>query len=175
MTSAIATALTPLLLVSLMATTSVTSFAQSTQANPRADQPDVHRGMLHHGDHDPARRQQKMAQRQAEFKAKLQLNASQEGAWNAFAASMTPPTWSGQDRAAMRAEMEKLPTPERIDRMKALRAQRNAEMDQRADAAKTFYATLNVDQKKVFDAQPMRGGHGRGHAGGGHGGDHDRG
>ena len=169
MTSAIATALTPLLLVSLMATASATSFAQSTPANPGADQPGAHRGMLH-GDHDPARRQQKMAQRQADFKARLQLNASQEAAWSAFAASVTPPTWSGQDRAAMRAEMEKLSTPERIDRMKALRAQRNAEMDQRADAAKSLYATLNADQKKVFDAQPMRGGHG-----GGHWGDHRRG
>ena len=170
MTSAIATALTPLLLVSLMATASVTSFAQSTPANPRADQPDVHRGMLHHGDHDPAKRQEKIAQRQAEFKARLQLNASQEAAWNAFAASMTAPAKMGHDHAAQRAEMEKLTTPERIDRMKALRARRNAEMDQRADAAKSLYATLNADQKKVFDAQPMRGGHG-----GGHWGDHRRG
>ncbi len=172
MTSAITTALKPLLLVGLMATASFASFAQTTPANPPAGQPGAHHGMMHKGDHDPAKRQAKMAQRQAELKAKLQLNASQEGAWNTFAASMKPPARTGQDHAAMRAEMEKLSTPERIDRMKALRAQRDAEMDKRAEAAKTFYATLNADQKKVFDAQPKRGG--RGH-GGGHGGEHGRG
>ena len=173
MTSAITTAFKPLLLVALMATASVASFAQGTPANPPADQPGAHHGMMHKGDHDPAKREAKMAQRQAELKAKLQLNASQEGAWNAFAASMTPPARTGQDHAAMHAEMEKLSTPERIDRMKALRTRRNAEMDKRADAAKTFYATLNADQKKVFDAQPRRSGHARGHAGG-HRGDHGR-
>ena len=172
MTSTISTALKPLLLVSLMATASFASFAQTTPANPPAGQSGAHHGMMPKGDHDPAKRQAKMAERQAEFKAKLGLNASQEGAWNAFAASMTPPARTGQDRAAMRAEMEKLSTPERIDRMKALRAQRNAEMDQRAEAAKTFYATLNADQKKVFDAQPKRGGHGGGR---GHGDEHRRG
>ena len=172
MTSAISTALKPLLLVGMMATASFASFAQTTPANPPAGQPGAHHGMMHKGDHDPAKRQAKMVQRQAELKAKLQLNASQEGAWNTFAASMKPPARTGQDHAAMRAEMEKLSTPERIDRMKALRAQRDAEVDKRADAAKTFYATLNADQKKVFDAQPKRGG--RGH-GGGHGGEHGRG
>ena len=172
MTSAISTALKPLLLVSLMATASFASFAQTTPANPPAGQPAARHGMMHKGDHDPAKWQAKMAQRQAELKAKLQLNASQEGAWNAFAASMTPPARTQQDHAAMRAEMEKLSTPERIDRMKALRAQRDAEMDKRAEAAKTFYATLNADQKKVFDAQPKRGG--RGH-GGSHGPEHGRG
>jgi hypothetical protein len=69
--------------------------------------------------------------------------------------------------------MAKLATPERIDRMRAVRAQRNAEMDKRMDATKTFYAALSAEQKKTFDAEGMRflrggkrggfGGHGRHH------------
>lgn len=60
-----------------------------------------------------------------------------------------------------RAEMDKLTTPERIDKMRALRTQRDAEMDKRADATKAFYATLTPEQKKVFDANTARSHHGR--------------
>ena len=65
-----------------------------------------------------------------------------------------------------RAEMDKLTTPERIDKMRALRTEHmtamNAAMDKREEATKTFYAALNAEQKKVFDAEHMRGGPGRG-------------
>ncbi len=44
--------------------------------------------------------------------------------------------------------------------MKALRAERNARMDQRADATKTFYAALTPEQKKTFDESTLRFGHG---------------
>jgi hypothetical protein len=76
-----------------------------------------------------------------------------------------------------RAEFQRLNTPERIDRMRALRAARNADMDKRLDATKTFYASLNTEQKAVFDAVGMRyagkGGMDRGMGGkGGHGGHH---
>ncbi len=50
-----------------------------------------------------------------------------------------------------RQAMQKLTTPERIDRMRALRAQRDAAMDARADAIKTFYAQLQPEQQKTFD------------------------
>jgi hypothetical protein len=40
--------------------------------------------------------------------------------------------------------------------MRAHRAQRNAEMDKRMDATKTFYAGLSAEQKKTFDAESMR-------------------
>lgn len=58
------------------------------------------------------------------------------------------------------AELAKLPTPERIDKMKALRTEHmnamNAAMDKHADATKAFYATLTPEQQKVFDANTMR-------------------
>ena len=58
-----------------------------------------------------------------------------------------------------------------MDKMKSMRGERDAEMDKHAAAVKTLYAVLTPEQKKVFDTQPMRGGHERGH-GRGHGGMH---
>jgi protein CpxP len=108
---------------------------------------------------DPARMQERMAKRQAALKQKLQISAAQEGAWTAWTTAMQPP--AGMKRPD-RAEFEKLTTPERIDRMRALRTERMAAMDKRADATKTFYAALTPEQKKVFDAETARRGH-RGH------------
>jgi protein CpxP len=101
---------------------------------------------------DPAKMQERMqvrrAARMAHFKEVLQITPAQEGAWTAWTASMQPPAnWKRPDRA----ELEGLATPERIDRMRALRADRNAMTDRRADSTKTFYATLNPVQKRVFD------------------------
>ena len=112
-----------------------------------------------------ARMQERMAKRQAELKQKLQIAPAQEGAWNNWITAMKPPARMPRPD---RAEWEKLPTPERIDRMRALRVARMATMDQRAEATKSFYAALTPEQKKVFDAETARRGH-RGH-GGRHGG-----
>ncbi len=120
-------------------------------------------GMGHHGmgKMDPAKMQARMEQRQAALKAELKLSAAQEPAWTAFAASHKPPAGMKMDRQAAMADLAKLTTPERIDKMKELRAQRMGEMtaamDQRAEATKTFYAVLTPEQQKVFDAQAMQG------------------
>jgi hypothetical protein len=124
---------------------------------------------------DPAQMQQRMAQRRAErearFKETLQITQAQEGAWNAWTSAMRPPAnWKRPDRS----ELERLPTPERIDRMRALRNERTAMMDRRADATKNFYASLNPIQKRVFDLETARGHGGRGgrDGDGGHRGHH---
>lgn len=53
-----------------------------------------------------------------------------------------------------------LSTPERIDKMRALRSQhmteRTSAMDKRDEATKVFYAALNADQKKTFDTEHAR-------------------
>ena len=115
-----------------------------------------------------AKMEQRMAQRLADLKQKLAITPAQEGAWNAWTAATKPPANLQRPNPE---ELAKLTTPERIDRMRQMRAQRQAEMDKRADATKTFYAALNADQKKVFDAETARrfghggprGGHGRHH------------
>ena len=97
------------------------------------------------------RMQQRRAEHMAQVKAELQLTPAQEPAWADFTASMQP----GQRHAQLggREGMENLTTPERIDRMRAMRIQRAAEADRRGDAVKTFYSALSAPQQKTFDQQ----------------------
>lgn len=120
------------------------------------------------GQFDPARMQQRMQERMQRrmesLKRILQLTPAQEGAWNAWTAAMRPSAQMMQQRG-QREALERMTTPERIDRMRQLRAQRNAEMDRRAEATKTFYAQLTPPQQKAFDEVSLsffgRHGHGR--------------
>ncbi len=177
--------LNSLVLAGLLATVGASAMAQgstttapATPATTAASKPAGPHGghpMMEH--RDPAKMQARMAKHQAELKAKLRITASQESAWTAFTAAMQPPARLMGDRPGpdQRAELDKLTTPERIDKMRALRTQRmtemNAAMDQRGEATKTFYAALSPEQQKTFDAEHKkmgpREGHGR-HAGGMH-------
>ncbi|WP_367848279.1 Spy/CpxP family protein refolding chaperone [Rhodoferax sp. WC2427] len=131
-----------LVLAGLLATLGATAFAADAPPPPAA-------GMAHH---DPAKMQEHMQKRQAALKAQLKITPAQEAAWTTFTASMQPPAHGPRpDKAAF----EKLTTPERIDKMRAMRAERDAEMDKRADATKAFYAALTPEQQKVFDAHAM--------------------
>ena len=152
---------------------------------------------MHRGDHSSMRERmfgnhkermaERVAKRQAELKAKLKITPAQEGAWTTFTASMQPPANMAGGMMGMRhdpkvkAEMDKLTTPERIDKMQAMRAERmktmSAEMEKRGAATKAFYAVLSSEQKAVFDAVAMHGGqhgmggeHGERGGKGGHGG-----
>lgn len=100
----------------------------------------------------PEQREQYMLKRAEAFKQKLQITPAQEPAWNSFMQSMKPGTQARLDMQGM----DKLTTPERIDRMRAMRAQRDAEMDRRGDAVKSFYAQLSAEQQKTFDAEGAR-------------------
>lgn len=140
----------------LLATLGLGAIAQ-TPATPPAQpgQEMAHRGMMRG---DPAqwreRMERRMAERQAYLKQKLAITPAQEGAWTAWTATMKPPAQAMQRPS--RQEFANLTTPERIDRMRALRAERQKSMDQRMDATKTFYAALTAEQKKVFDQESMR-------------------
>jgi hypothetical protein len=106
--------------------------------------------------HNPAmmqKMQDRMAKRHAQhleaLKVSLHIKPEQEAAWTAFSSSMQPP--NPRPVRPVQAELEKLNTPERIDKMMAFKAQRDAQMQKRADATKAFYASLTADQKTVFD------------------------
>lgn len=107
---------------------------------------------------DPAKRAQQMqerhAQRLAQLKDKLKLDASQESAWGSFAAAQQPPA-----RPAMRPqrdEISKMTTPQRLDMMQQRQAERSAAFSKRADATRSFYATLKPEQQQTFDAETLR-------------------
>ena len=117
------------------------------------------------------RMHKKMEQHQAQLKEALKLTPAQDTAWKEFTASMQPPQTPAQ--RLDRAEWEKLTTPQRMDKMQALRAEREAHMKQRVEAVKKFYATLTPEQQKTFDEQHRRMGRHDGakghHKGGQHG------
>ena len=143
----------PLLIAAVLAAGSLSAYAQPAGAPHGA-------AMGQHQRMDPAKMQEMMAKRQADLKAQLKLTAAQEPAWNAFIASMQPPAGMAQrmDPAArkkMHEEMAALTTPQRIDRMSAMKAERDAAMAKRHDATKTFYAALTPEQQKVFDTRSM--------------------
>lgn len=146
---------TPVITLGLLTALGTTAFA--------------HMGPDMQGKHQGSR-MEKMREHMAErhqkqlndLKARLQLDPVQENAWKSFAEVMQP---APQGMARLdRSTVEKLTTPERIDQMMALHAHRETNMRKRGEATKIFYAILNAEQKKTFDAETaslMSGRHGQ--------------
>lgn len=150
-----------------LAADTVTVVAQADTAakpavKPTAEQRDQKRAERH------AQMQKRMAERQAAFKAELKLTPEQEPAWSAFIARSQPQA-GAMPRQGTREDWSKLTTPQRLDKMQALKAERDAAMAKRVDAIKSFYAVLSADQQKVFDSKHLggfqRAGMHRGHRG----------
>lgn len=133
------------LVAAVLIPAALSSYAQSNSASPAPVPMPMQHQRGAHERMDPT-------QRLGELKTKLKITADQEGAWASFASAMKPPARPVHpDMAAM----ENLTTPERIDKMRVLRAQhmteRQAQQEKREDAVKAFYATLNAEQKKTMD------------------------
>jgi hypothetical protein len=88
-----------------------------------------------------------------QLKVKLNLQASQESAWASFAQSMQKPE---RKAPSVRASMEKMSTLERLDSLQAMAVDHTAQMQKRIDATRAFYASLNTEQKQVFDQASAR-------------------
>jgi hypothetical protein len=116
-----------------------------------------------HGQKAQTQRADFRAQRLAGLKDKLKLQPEQEAAWQAFVNAAAPVTapMGLEDRQAARDALVKLNTPQRLDMMLAKADQRRANMVQRAEVVKQFYAQLSPEQQGVFDAEalPARSGH----------------
>lgn len=102
-----------------------------------------------HGEQKMEHMQERMAKRNTELRAKLNLNAEQQKAWDAYVASMKP----GEGHAARpsREEMEKLTAPQRMELMQQRMQQGQQRMTERLAATRTFYGVLTPEQRKVFD------------------------
>ena len=123
------------------------AFAQNTPVTPPETPGHMHNPAMMQRMHE--RMVQRHAQHLEALKMSLHLKPEQEAAWTAFTNSMQPP--NPRPVRPSPAELEKLNTPERIDKMMTFKAQRDVQMQKRADAAKAFYASLSADQKSVFD------------------------
>ena len=157
-----------LILFCMLAYAGLSAQAQTPTDAPKGPPPagHEHRGGSG-GKFDPAKMQAFQAKRLADLKAKLKLTPAQEGAWTTFTTELQPPA---QGPRPERGEMEKLTTPQRLDKMREMRAAHAAFADKRDASIRTFYGTLNAEQQKTFDTEfrhrgpGHRGGHGeRGH------------
>lgn len=157
-----------LLLAGMLAYAGLSAQAQTPTDAPKGPPPagHEHRGGPG-GKFDPAKMQAFQAKRLADLKAKLKLTPAQEGAWTTFTTELQPPA---QGPRPERGEMEKLTTPQRLDKMREMRAAHAAFADKRDASIRTFYGTLSAEQQKTFDTEfrhrgpGHRGGHGeRGH------------
>jgi len=138
----------------LMSTSLLFSWSVFAQNNPAAEPQGQATGMS--PAHNPAMMQkmrnmmfQRHTQHLEALKANLKLQPEQEGIWNAFVSSMKP-TGPHPSKESMQ-NMDQLTTPERIDKMMAFKAQRDAELQKRSEATKALYAVLSLDQQKTFD------------------------
>ena len=139
----------PLLFSLALAAATTGALAQPAPApGPDASQADTDR-RAHMKEHMREHMRERMARRAAELKAKLKLSPEQELAWKEFTTAMQP---AGPAHMPNHAELASLSTPERLDRMRELRRQHEAEFDKRDAATRSFYGTLTAEQKKIFDA-----------------------
>lgn len=143
----------------------------------------IAQGMGQHHGMDPQTHTQRMeqmqkrhAEHQSQLKSALKITASQEAAWNAYVAGTAPNPPAGAP-GMTKEDWSQLTTPQRLEKMQAFRAERDAVMAKRIEAVKTFYAALTPEQQKVFDTQAHGGMHRAGMKGehrmggkGGHGG-----
>lgn len=144
----------PLLVAGLLATAGISAFSAGRMGGDCDGPMGMGHGEHRMGQGSPEKMQAYMDKRSAELKAALKITPEQEAAWTTFNTAMKPPADMMAQRMD-RAAMEKLTTPERIDKMQAMQTERQASMNQRAQATKTFYATLSDAQKKVFDTKAM--------------------
>lgn len=109
---------------------------------------DRHAQRMKRGEHG---HQQHMAQ----LKTALKLAPGQEAAWNTFMASTGPtkPSMAHPGGSEAPKPWSQLTTPERLDQMQAMHADRYAQMNRRMEATRVFYASLTAEQQKIFDAQ----------------------
>jgi Spy/CpxP family protein refolding chaperone len=141
------------------------------QDAPPPPPPPAH-GPMAHPDHAGRWGEHKRGEHERLLHDALALRPDQEAAWTAFKASMEPTPEAQARRQAWaqeavdrkdgpRAEHAHLTTPERLDKMAARMAERQAAFQRHAAAVKTFYAVLTPQQQRTFDALATMGMHSR--------------
>ncbi|MCU6434237.1 Spy/CpxP family protein refolding chaperone [Undibacterium sp. Jales W-56] len=94
--------------------------------------------------------QERMLRHQVELHDKLKLTTAQEPAWKTFIEAVKAPPGAQPMRADPK-EMDKLSTPERMEKMLGMMKDRQAKAEAHLAALKTFYGVLTAEQKKTFD------------------------
>lgn len=82
----------------------------------------------------------------------LHLNGAQEAAWKIYRAQATAPNEGQERRKAAGHMFTTLSAPQRMDLVEAEMRQDLLDLQRQSAALKVFYATLNGDQQRAFDA-----------------------
>ena len=143
-------------LPSVVAACGLTLFAvASANAQDAAPAPAAPAASAQHGGMMRERMEHMRAEHQRLLHDALGIRPDQEGAWQAFAAAMTPQPGSHERHGGgegAEGEPRHLTTPERLDRMQARMAERTAAFQRHAVAVKALYAALTPAQQRTFDA-----------------------
>lgn len=94
---------------------------------------------------------QRHAERMEHLKTVLQIQPNQQADWEKYVQAITPEKRT-KPAGQQRPDLRKLTTPERLDLAQKLRQERSAKAEQREQATRSFYASLNPSQQKAFDA-----------------------
>jgi len=104
---------------------------------------------------DPVARAEKHL---GELKAKLNLTADQQPAWQAFSDQVNDQAKNmAEMRGKMKDRMQAMPktAPDQMAKMADMMKDRAQNMEKMAGAVKTFYDTLTPDQQTAFDKVHM--------------------
>ena len=87
------------------------------------------------------------------LKSDLKLNANQEAAWTEWAGKMKEDRKDWEEKRKDTESWANLPAPVRMEKMLAFSKEHIARQEAHLDATKIFYATLSLDQRKIFDKE----------------------
>jgi len=98
---------------------------------------------------------QRVEQEVARLRAALLLKPSQDAALRAYIAEVDEPAGYNKSRRQRREALATMPTPQRLEQQRILRAESLAQFDREAAATRKFYAQLTPAQKMTFDRLPQ--------------------
>jgi periplasmic protein CpxP/Spy len=97
---------------------------------------------------------QRVEQEVARLRTALMLQPSQDAALRSYIAEVDEPSGYNKARRDRKAAMATMPTPQRLEQQRILRAESLVQFDREAAATKKFYAQLTPVQKMAFDRMP---------------------
>ena len=137
---------------SIIASLAMLSIGSAAMAAP-AQETAQHRGYAE-TKFDPAKRAERIEQRQQKLHDALKLTGNQEAAWKTYIAAMAPKHAIGRPD---RVSFKELNATQRAEKRLEFSKARVEHQETRLAALKTFYATLTPEQQKVFDQHAMHG------------------
>lgn len=138
----------------------VLGIGASAMAAPAVDAPREHAYAA--TKFDPAKRAERIEQRQQKLHDALKLTANQEAAWKTYLAAIKPQERIGRaDPVALKTADAEMNAPRRAEKRLEFSKARIAHQETRLEALKAFYAVLTPEQQKTFDQQSHEGKHKR--------------